>query len=194
MDYSTLLFLDCKATLWEKEPPTGQTSEVIGVDVAIVDTVKNQMIEHESLLVKPRKSKVSNFCERVFGIKQSKLDSDGVTFPEAYRRIRIHYMSRDRLWASWGSYDKYIIEKQCKSMDLESLFAYPHTDIERLFYTMTGANDSPSLENALKYCEISTSGNGAVDMANIYMRMAKGLRPPVKSRIIVSGKYNQASN
>ena len=194
MDYSTLLFLDCKATVWEKEPPNGQTSEIIGLDVAIVDTTKNQIVEQESMLVKTRKSKVSSFCERVFGIKQSKLDADGITFHEAYRRVRIHYMSRDRIWASWGVYDKYAIEKQCKSLDLESLFANPHTDVERLFYTMTGMSNSPSLDEALKYCEISPSGNGAVDVANIFMRMAKGLRPPVKSRVVVPNQYKQFAN
>lgn len=191
MDYSTLLFLDCKATVWEKDPPTGQTSEIIAVDVAAVDTIKNQIVEQESFLVKPRKSKVSHFCERIFGIKQSKLDADGVSFQEVYRRIRIHYMSRDRIWASWGVYDKFAIEKQCKALELESLFANPHTDIERLFYVMTGASSSPSLDDALKYCEISNSGNAAADTANIYMRMAKGLRPPVKSRIVVPGNFKQ---
>jgi inhibitor of KinA sporulation pathway (predicted exonuclease) len=193
MDYSTLLFVDCKATIWEKEPPSGQTSELIGIDLAVVDTVKNQVIEHESVLIKTRKSKISNYCEKVFGINQSALDTNGITFHEAYRKIRIHYMSRDRVWASWGAFDKWAIEKQCKISDLESLFQHPHSNMQHMFCIMTGVVTDPSLDEALKYCDLSSTENRAYDCAQLFIRMAKGLRGPVKTRIVVPspGQFKQ---
>lgn len=194
MDYSTLLVLDCKYTLWEKPSaqPAGQSTEITRIDIALVDTIRNQITEKEVIYVKPTKSKISAYCEKIFKINQSTIDTEGIPFQEAYRRIRIHYMSRDRLWASWGQSKRYIFDKQCKNLQLEELFTQPHHNIQHMFALMTGSVDEPSLENALKYIELKLTDNHATDIANIYLRMAKGLRPTViKTRIVVPGQYEQ---
>lgn len=190
MDFSTLLILDCKTTLWEntKEQPAGHTNDIICVDVAVVDTAKNEVIEHEIIYVKPKKSKVSPYCEKLFGLPQSKLDADGISFEQAYRRLRVHYMSRDRLWASWGRYEKYSLDKQCKLLGLENLFTTTHFDIQHLYSLMTGLTTESNcitIETAIKNTDLKYTDNNAYNAATLYMRMAKGLRPPVKTRIVV---------
>lgn len=194
MDYSTLFILDCKTTVWEHKShqPAGQVSEIINIDVAVVDTVKNQITEHEKIYIKPVKSKVSEYCEKSFGIKQSQLDEDGLSFQEAYRRLRIYYMSKDRLWASWGNYERIILDKQCKSFELETLLSYQGHDIQHLFCLMTG-NESPTINYALTYTETAPNSNTAVNIANIFIKMAKGLRPVVKNRIVVPAQFNRAN-
>jgi len=197
MDFSTLLVLDCKTTIWEnaKDQPAGQTNEIICVDVALVDTNKNEIVEHEIIYVKPKKSRVSLYCERLFGIPQYKLDANGISFDEAYRKLRVHYMSRDRLWASWGKYEKYTLDKQCKSLELDPLFTSTHLDIQHLYSLMMGAPaDVITLGEAIKQCDAKMTDNCAYDAASIYMRMAKGLRPTVKTRIVVPTHLNRSVN
>ena len=190
MDFSTFLVLDVKTTLWEtdKDKPAGQNNEIIGVDVAVIDSVKNEVIEHEVIFVKPKKAKISAYCQKIYNISQTKLDTDGVSFEQAYRRLRIHYMSRDRLWGSWGRYDKYSLDKQCKLLNIEPLFVSSHIDIQHLYCLMTGSNDDTggvAIHQALKNVELKHTDNDAYNVASLYMRMAKGLRPTVKTRIVV---------
>jgi inhibitor of KinA sporulation pathway (predicted exonuclease) len=195
MDYTTLLFLDCRSTAWEKpaDQPAGQHTEITRVDIAVVDTRKNQITEQEIFYVKPAKSTISAYCERLFGVKQSTVDAKGVPFEELYRYLRIHHMSRDRFWAGWGTYDKYVIDKQCKLLGLENLFTQLHHNVQHMFALMSGDKEAtPDLEDALKYCEIASTDNYAFDIANIYTRMAKGLRPsPTKTRLVVPGHFRQ---
>ncbi len=189
MDFSTLLVIDCKTTLWEtaKEQPAGQTNDIICLDIALIDTVQNEIIEHEIIYVKPKKSKVSRFCESLFGIPQYKLDADGIAFEEAYRKLRVHYMSRDRFWASWGHYEKYVLDKQCKALELEPLFTTHCQDIKHLYGLMTGTRDESGimLNDAIKQCDLKLTENSAYNAASIFTRMAKGLRPIIKTRIVV---------
>lgn len=197
MDFSTLLILDCKTAVWENSAaqPTGQTNEIICIDLALIDTVKNEIKEQEKILVQPTKAKISPYCYKLYGISQSEIDSKGISFQEAYRKLRIYYMSRDRFWGSWGGYEKYILEKQYKlSGGLETLFTCPHFNIQHYFTLMTGNKEEPFLTDALEQVGLEPSDNNAVDTANIYMRMAKGLRPATsKTRIIVSrdNQYSQ---
>jgi len=193
MDFSTLLVLDCKTTLWEntKDQPVGQSVEIICIDVALVNTTKNEVIEHEIIYVKPPKSKISPFCYGAFGISQAKLDADGIPFEQAYRRLRVHYMSRDRLWGSWGRCEKYALDKQCKALELEPLFITNHLDIQHLYSLMTGSKNETNcitLADAATALELKTTINCAYDTAHVYMRMAKGLRP-TKTRIVVPAYY-----
>lgn len=198
MDYSTLLFIDCKITCWDdkKTQPAGQVSEIISIDVAIVNTIENKISETDIILVKPTHSKVSAACERKFGIKQYMLDNAGVSFEEAYRKLRIHYMSRDRMWAAWNRADKEILENQYKLFNnLEPLFVSKLQTIQHLYCMMSGTNiDSPNayLSKALQTMEIPVVSNNAVNVANIFIKMAKGLRPALKPRIIVNSRLNQS--
>jgi inhibitor of KinA sporulation pathway (predicted exonuclease) len=188
IDYSTMLFLDVKTTIWEKaaDMPPGCSNDVINIDIAYVDTVKNQILEQEIVYVKPPLSKVDAYCELFWnkGISQSKLDAVGIPFSEAYRRLRTHYMSRDVLWGGWGTWEKYAIDKQCKALEMEYPFTQLHTNVERLFYQMTGQVNI-RLTDALKHSNITQTDNIAADVANVWMRMASGLRSAVKTRIVV---------
>jgi len=195
MDYTNLLIIDCKTTLWEKpaDMPAGQNTEIICVDIALVDTNKNQITDKEVVLVRPKQSKVSDYCEQLFGIKQSQLDACGVPFEEIYRKLRINYMSKDRLVANWGSYEKYAFDKQCRISGLENLFCYQFLNIQHLYSLMMGfcEKDAPAaLSTALKNSGITSTGNVAADVAGIYMLMAKGLRPAQKNKNILGTKFN----
>lgn len=199
MDYTSLLIVGCKTTLWEKnaDRPAGHTDDIIALDVALVDTTKNIIAEYDSYLVRPKISKVSSYCEKIFGVKQSCLDKDGLPFEEVYRKLLIHYMSRDRLWGSWGMLEKHAIEKQCKALGFKNLLSQNHNNMYHLYSLMVGGptdNNYISIETAVKNCGITPNVNSAVNIANIFTRMARGLRLPTKSRIIYPGQIDHYCN
>lgn len=186
-DYSTLVFLDCKTTIWGKasDQPPGQTIDIIAIDIATVDTANNKIVEEEKIFVKPEKSKVSQYCEEMFKISQSTLDNKGIPFIEAYRKLKIHYMLQDRLWAGWGTYEKYALDKQCRALKLDGLLSRPHHNIQHLYCLMTGQKIEPSIGEALQEIGIKYHNNDAVDIANIYLKMSKGLKSSGKVRISI---------
>lgn len=194
VDYTSLLFVDCKTTVWEKpaDQPAGQSNELIGLDIAMVDTTKNQIVEQETILIRPKKSKIGSYCYKLFGITQSQIDEDGVAFGDIYRKMLVHYMSRDKLWGSWGIYERYALDKQCKALELETLFTKTHHNIQHLYSVMMGVSgdkEPATIDQAMKSCELPLSDNAAVNVAAIYLRMAKGLRPQTKTRIVVPGQF-----
>lgn len=189
MDYTSLLIIDCRTALWEKaaDIPAGQTEEIIALDVAVIDTNKNQIVESEAFLIKPHKAKVSKYCENLFGISQMSLDKNGVPWEDVYRKLRVHYMSRDKIWGTWGSYDKYVIDQQCKHFELEHLFRLTYHDLQKLYSTMIGLDTETkylSVSQALQYSAEPLDSNRAINVAHLWIRMAAGLRQKTKTRIV----------
>ncbi len=175
--YSRLVVLDCKSTVWEKpaDQPPGQSNEIIEVDVAVIDTAKHSIIEDEVIFVKPKRSKVSKFCEAVFNVSQGTLDKEGIAFKEAARRLRVHYFSKKSMWCSWSEYERNVLDKQCRSDKVEDLLSHQHLNLGYLFCLMTGLEEAPSLDQALEYCNLSPNANDAINTANLFLRMAGGL-------------------
>ncbi len=194
MDYTTFLVVDAKTALWERavDCPPGQTEEIIALDLALIDTNKLVFLDQDTILVKPAAAKISEYCYKATGIAQSDVDR-GIPFKEAYRKLRIDYMSRDRAWGSWGIYEKYAIDRQCKLMNIESPFKQPNDNIQRLYSQMIGLNTETnyiSLSQAMQFSDEIPSRNRAVNVANLFMRMAKGLRPARSKRVVYSPYFN----
>jgi inhibitor of KinA sporulation pathway (predicted exonuclease) len=180
MDHSTLLVLDTKTTCWENSAsqPAGQFTEIIKIDVAYVNTKELTIIEEEEIYVLPKKSKISSYCEKAYGVSQDVLNKKGIAFPEAYRRLLIHYMSKDRFCAGWGLYDKHILERHSKSYELETLFGHPYQNILHMFALMTGEDiEQLSLRDALSRTGLQEHKNNAINVSNLFIKMAKGLKP-----------------
>lgn len=198
MDYTTLLVYNTKSTCWadKTSQPTDQKSEIFGIEVAIVNTVENKIIEHESILIKPKTSKISAYCENIYKIPQNEINKNGIPFEQAYRRLRVHYTSRDRISAAWNARERQDLTKQCEAAGLESLFVNPFHSIQGLYSLMLGADTETNehmLGNALKRLDIKPSVNVAYDIACIFVKMAKGLRPAVKTRIFVNSSDNKCA-
>ena len=197
IDYTNLLILDCQMTLWDPEENKSNNTplEIIKVDVALVDTAKGQVSEHETIYVKPIKAVITPYCENAYGISKATIEKEGVSFQEMYRRLRIHYMSRDRMWACWGTFDPYVLEKQSKALELEHLFYHQSTDIRELFSLMTGATNEPTCRTALKQIDQKPVNNNAINIATVFLAMTKGLRPPPTPvrRIVVPGHFSKSN-
>lgn len=104
---SNVLVIDVESTCWEKpeKPAEGELSEIIEVGIAVVDTRKLEIVENVSILIKPQTSKVSKFCTKLTTLTQEQVDQ-GITYQQAATQLSKQYQSKDRLFVSWGDYDR----------------------------------------------------------------------------------------
>src|SRR2546430_1508856 len=96
--------VDVEATCWAGGPPAGESSEIIEIGVCVVDTDDWRRVERRSILVRPRRSRVSPFCTELTGLTQADVDG-GVDFATACALLRDELRGSSRTWASWGEYD-----------------------------------------------------------------------------------------
>ena len=188
MDYTQVLVADTRTTMWEQssDKPVGERVEIICIDLALIDTEKQEIIEREKLIIKPVKSTISRYCQDWNKISQKMVDDHGISFEEAYRRLRVHFMSQDRFWATWGSSAMFNINSECRSRKLEGLNVYPCMDINHLFTLFSGKiidGRPPHIADAFKHCAMdNVDSNNAVNIARIMLRMGWGCKPAFFSK------------
>ncbi|MDJ0556827.1 MAG: 3'-5' exonuclease [Microcoleaceae cyanobacterium MO_207.B10] len=164
-----IIFIDIEATCWEKHPPPNQESEIIEIGVCLVDVALAKPITKESILVKPERSQVSEFCTKLTTLTQSQVDG-GIAFDEACLKLRKNYDSLERVWASWGEYDKNMFEKQCKARGVKYPFGMRHINVKNLFALVKNLPKEVGMANALQLLDIPLEGThhrGADDAWNI---------------------------
>jgi inhibitor of KinA sporulation pathway (predicted exonuclease) len=126
-----ILVIDIEATCWEGGIPAGQESEIIEIGICTVDLVLRKRLEKESILVKPEHSTVSNFCTQLTTLTQDQVDQ-GITFAEACAILKQKYRSQERIWASYGDYDRLQFERQCQSRYIRYPFGSRHLNVKSL--------------------------------------------------------------
>ena len=153
-----LLIIDLESTCWEGNPPPDQVSEIIEVGVATLDVASGEPLEKRSILVKPITSTVSPFCEELTTITQSMLDADGVTLREACSILKREYLSKERLWASWGDYDRRQFERDCAAKGIGYPFGPTHLNAKSLYALLRGPGNEVGMARALKDLDIPLEG------------------------------------
>jgi inhibitor of KinA sporulation pathway (predicted exonuclease) len=164
-----IVVIDVEATCWEGAAPEGQDNEVIEIGVCTVDLSSLTPDQHESILVRPVRSKVSEFCTRLTTLTQEQVDT-GVLFEEACGQLRKVYRSRDRAWASYGDYDRRQFERQCQATGVASPFGLTHLNVKNLFAISFGLHKEVGMAGALDALELPLEGThhrGGDDARNI---------------------------
>lgn len=123
--------VDVEATCWQGEPPPGQESEIIEVGVCLLDTRTGERLEKESILVRPRLSSVSSFCTQLTGLTQERVET-GIPFGEACAHMCDRFRTKERVWASYGDYDRRMFELQCKREEAKYPFSAGHINVKTL--------------------------------------------------------------
>jgi inhibitor of KinA sporulation pathway (predicted exonuclease) len=144
-----ILVVDLESTCWEGDPPAGQMSEIIEIGVCTVDVGKLERVEKRSILVKPEKSEISPFCTSLTTLTPDMLDEAG-TLRDAVKVLKQEFLSKDRLWASWGDYDRRQFERVCKEFGVGYPFGPSHLNVKTLFATSLGHDHELGLDGAYK--------------------------------------------
>ena len=152
-----LLVIDIEATCWEGEPPTGQENEIIEIGICTLDVATGQRREKRSLLVKPERSQVSPFCTQLTTLTQEQVDQ-GMSFMDACKILQDEYLSRERIWASYGDYDRAQFERQCRTRQMAYPFGSRHINIKTLFAVCYGLSHEVGMARALDVAGLTLEG------------------------------------
>ena len=173
-----ILVIDLESTCWEGPPPPGQASEIIEIGVCVVEVASLERVEKRSLLVKPVQSEVSEFCTRLTTLTADHLKEAG-SLAEATRILKKEFFSQERLWASWGDYDRRQFERVCKEQGVGYPFGISHLNVKTLFAVARGSERELGLDEAYARLGLSLEGThhrGADDAWNIAGVLCRLLR------------------
>lgn len=176
-----ILVIDIESTCWQGPSPPGQQSEIIEIGICPVDVARLERREKRSLLVKPIRSKVSEFCTRLTTIRPEDLEHAG-TLADAVGVLKREYRSIDRLWASWGDYDRRQFERVCREMTVPYPFGVSHLNVKTLFAIGRGDDSEMGLDLACQTLGVPMEGthhrggDDAWNIAGLLCRLLDQLR------------------
>ena len=127
-----LLVVDIESTCWDGAPPPDQTSDIIEIGVCPIELSTLKRLERRSILVRPERSTVSDFCTQLTTLTSQQVQS-GQPFAAACGILEKEFHSRDRVWASFGDYDRRQFEKQCRDTGVRYPFGSRHLNVKTLF-------------------------------------------------------------
>jgi inhibitor of KinA sporulation pathway (predicted exonuclease) len=173
-----ILVVDLESTCWEGPPPLGQASEIIEVGVCTVDVASLERVDKRSILIKPVQSEVSEFCTRLTTLTAAHLEEAG-SLADATRILKKEFFSQERLWASWGDYDRRQFERVCKEQGIGYPFGISHLNVKTLFAMALGSERELGLDEAYARLGLVMEGThhrGADDAWNIAGVLCRLLR------------------
>lgn len=176
-DMREILVIDLESTCWEGSPPEGEVPDITEIGVAVLDVRTLEIARSESILVRPTRSEVSEFCTKLTGHTTEELHEHGRSLPEAFERLVDGFKSRARPWASWGAYDRKMIEKTAADFKLTSPVTRQHINVKTLFALVHGLAEVP-MDVALNWLRWPLEGrhhNGRDDAVNIARMLSKML-------------------
>lgn len=127
-----ILVVDVEATCWDGDVPPGETNDIIEIGVTLLDVATATRTDKQGILVRPERSTVSAFCTELTTLTQKDVDG-GISFADACALLRSEYRSHERVWASWGEYDRQQFERQCAALGVAYPFGTRHLNAKTLF-------------------------------------------------------------
>lgn len=170
-----IIVIDVEATCWEGLPPSGQESEIIEVGICAVEVATARPLQKRSVLVHPERSQVSAFCTRLTTLTPEQVAS-GVSFREACALLRDEYSSKERVWASYGDYDRRQFERQCQARQIGYPFGPTHLNVKNWFAIVHALPNEVGMEQALQVLDLHLEGThhrAGDDAGNIARILAK---------------------
>ena len=164
-----ILVIDVESTCWEGPPPRGQMSEIIEIGLCVLDVARLEPLETRAILVRPQQSEVSDFCTRLTSITPEML-SNAITLGQAMDVLRREYHPGDRVFASWGDYDRNQFKRNCDFYGLEYPFGPTHWNVKTFFGLVLGMEREIGIDAACDLLGLPFAGThhrGVDDAVNI---------------------------
>ncbi|GAA3003223.1 3'-5' exonuclease [Kitasatospora albolonga] len=156
-DAQLLNVVDVEATCWDGQPPPGAVSEIIEIGLTVVDLAARRRVARHRILVRPARSAVSAFCTELTGLTQAEV-MRGVEFAEACRLLAAEHLSGQRVWASWGDYDRHQFTRQCRAARVRYPFGHRHVNAKAAFTEAYGLRKRPGMAQALQLAGLPLEG------------------------------------
>lgn len=149
--------IDIECTCWERHRPEGQENEIIEIGICRLKPASGERLDKRSLIVKPERSTVSPFCTELTSLTQADVDK-GIPFAEACAILEKEFKTRQRVWASYGDYDRQQFELQCAERGIKYPFSPSHLNIKTLFTLITGMRHDVGMAQALEQVNLPLDG------------------------------------
>jgi inhibitor of KinA sporulation pathway (predicted exonuclease) len=169
-----IVVLDLEATCWDGPPPPGEQSEIIEIGVCLLDVKTGRRDPAESVIVRPERSAVSDYCTRLTTLTQADVAA-GISFDEACALLEERFASRRRTFASYGAYDRFQLQAQCDMTGVHYPFGPTHLNVKNLFALRHRLRDEVSLAQAFTHMGWRMEGTyhrGSDDAWNIARLLA----------------------
>lgn len=180
MSRDIALIIDFEATCWNHKTPDGMHNEIIEIGISGVDYKTKEIRLRETIIVKPEFSTISPFCKELTTLTDEFINEHGISFSEACDILEKKYKSKDRIWLSWGEYDKNIIESNCKLKGIRNPFGRTHINMKPLFSFAFGIGTDLGVGQALEHLGMEFDGTphrGGDDAYNIARILQKVFVP-----------------
>ncbi|MEU0933246.1 MULTISPECIES: 3'-5' exonuclease [unclassified Embleya] len=179
-----LVVIDVEATCWDGPPPEGQHGEIIEIGVATLDIATGERDANRGILVRPTHSTVGAFCTELTTLTQAKV-ATGRSFAEACALLRTEFRTHQRVWASWGEYDRQQFERQCAAEGVPYPFGTRHLNAKSLYSLAHGLDRELGMAAALEHAGLPQEGThhrGVDDAWNIAELLGGVLRASRRDR------------
>jgi inhibitor of KinA sporulation pathway (predicted exonuclease) len=143
-----ILVIDLESTCWKGPPPEGQESEIIEIGLCMLDVATGERLDNASILVRPVTSKVSDYCTQLTTLSQAEVEA-GLSLSRACEILRDEYHSKQRLWASYGDYDRWQFERCCAAQGVEYPFGTGHINVKSLLAVTRAMSREVGLDKAM---------------------------------------------
>ena len=167
LKHNQLLVYDLELTCWEnhlpdgsldKSPPEGMENEIIQFGYVIVDMKTKNIVEKDSWIIKPKKSTISDFCEKLTGISQDRVDNEGISF-EKFRKIISQKGWKYIPNMSWGYGDYFILKEHCDKRNLDFPLSKAHNCAKVMFGLWTGRSKGWGVKRAIDRLGLEFEGD-----------------------------------
>lgn len=171
-----ILVIDVEATCWQGAPPEGQESEIIEIGVCRLDVASGEPLSKHSILVRPEHSRIGEFCTQLTTLTHKQVLKKGISFDKACAMLEREFLSKKRLWASFGDYDRSLFERQCEARGVAYPFNSGHINVKSLFGIMQALPYEVGMTRALELLELELEGThhrGVDDAHNVARILSK---------------------
>lgn len=139
IERDTVVIVDVESTCWKNNiAPEGQRSEIIEIGICTLELVNRKIDKKGSIFVTPTESSISPFCTELTTITPEMITQRGIPFADACQILRDDYASKNRLWISWGNYDRRMFMEQCDRRKIDYPFTERHCNLKGLFANIYG--------------------------------------------------------
>jgi inhibitor of KinA sporulation pathway (predicted exonuclease) len=147
--YNEVIVIDLEATCWDTaEEKVVNTSEIIEIGICVLNVLTGEISKPAGLIIKPRQSKISPFCEQLTTITQEMVDA-GMSFEDALAILKADYGVGNRMMAAYGNYDKTMLTRQCTNYAVKPMFGPTYLNISAMATLKLKANKRLGLKSAL---------------------------------------------
>lgn len=164
-----IVVVDLEATCWDGPVPGGQVSEIIEIGVCLMDIKTGERSDKRSLITFPTLSTISDFCRGLTGITSEKISKEGILLKDAFDILDRDYKSKNRVWASYGDYDRKMVYEACRQFNHVYPFGLRHINIKTQIAIKKKWNKEKGMARVLTDLEMPLEGRhhcGADDAWN----------------------------